>query len=929
MRSRLLSRLVATQLVGRAHELDQLEDLGRRATTGLGAVVCVVGEPGIGKTSLLAATRAQLVDLGVDVHESSLDETDRRRPLSIVRSLLPNMAGPIDGGAIDQAIASVEQLAARGAIALLVDDLQWADDASLDVINAIARRAETLGVLLVATTRPQPMLPQVARFLELASAMGSCMRPPRLDDDHIAALVANRLNAVPGPRLLDALASTAGNPFLVTELVAGFVEEGQVITSDGAAELTIEAPLPGDLSRRLAMRTIAAVPGGELLVRAAAVMPGGVTVDELAELLDLRISEALVIALAAVDVGVLVDAETALMFRHDLLRQSVLEQTPSSIRRTLSGHAADVLIARGADPERVTACLLEGTDVDDPRDIDRLLTTGRSYLSKHPAAAADLLARAIEGLDRHDVRTCRTVTELGWAYVAAGRSGEVDGLLRSRVGQFRLDEPISIQRLRGIALALAGRIDQVAANYADLDADEAISRYDQTDSESVDAIAELAQLRASTGRMNEALQLLEWVDASPTPPSPNRTVTMACVRSLLAAVAGRFEDAAACARDALAQLDRDRSGLASSATSRLTLAIALDQLGDSAGALIATTEIDADRTMPMWGPPLLQCFAAVVLYRRGDWDDALAEIDGGMHAADEAGLGMAAFWPPSTGALVATARGDAPAAHAWLEQANAATSSLALGREWLALATALTIEADGDCAGAAAILAATAEAILAADLPALLLNGGPEMVRLLLDDGRTSLAERVTDALASLTEVSGSPIAAALADWSAGLIASDPHLIVQAAETLTAVPRVPEAARAFSDGAVVTARVGLDSDARLVAKRAFELFDGLGAQYWWQRLRTQLRADGLELRPRRGPARATVGWGSLTASEQTIVGFVGEGLTNTEIAARLVVSRRTVESHLGRVYTKMQFTSRAQLVAAAARRVQAGVASAS
>ncbi len=915
---------MSTHLVGRAHELEQLEDLGRRVTTGSGAAVCVVGEPGIGKTSLLAAARRHLDELGVDVSEASLDETDRRRPLSIVRSLLPDVSRPLDGTAIDSVIAAVERLAARSAVALLIDDLQWADDASLDVINAIARRAETLGVLLVATTRPQPVLPQVARFEEFAAAKGWCMRPAPLDDDDVAALVADRLAATPGPRLLNALTSTAGNPFLVTELVTGFVEEGHVVATEGTAELAVDAPLPGDLSRRLAKRTIAAVPGGELLVRAAAVMPGGVTVDELAELLDLGISEVLVTALAAVEAGVLVDAETALMFRHDLLRQSVLEHTPSSIRRTLSHHAADVLIARGADPERVTACLLEGTDIDESRDVERLLATGRSFASRHPGAAADLLARAIDGLDHRDERSRQAVTELGWAYVAAGRAGDVDALLRSRIGPFRLDETIPIQRLRGIAAALAGRIDQVAANYADLDPDQVIGRYDPTDTDAVDAIAELAQLRASTGRMSEAHQLLAWVEASPTTPTPNRVVTIACVRSLLAAVAGRFEEAATSARDAIAQLRLDTFGTASSATSRLTLAIALDQLGDSAGALAATTDIDADRRLPPWGPPLLQHFASVTLFRRGDWDDALAEIDGGMRAADEAGMGMAAFWPLSIAALVATARGDAAGAHTYVDQARTTMSSVALGREWLALATALTIEADGDSAGAAAILATAAEAILAADLPALLLNGGPDMVRLLLQDGRTVLAERVTEALVALTSVSGSPISAALADWAVGLTNSDSHLVVQAAERLVAVPRSPEAARAFADGAVMTARVGLDSDARLVAKRAFELFDGLGAQHWWHRLRSQLRTDGLELRPRRGPARATSGWASLTASEQTIVGLVGEGLTNTEIATRLVISRRTVESHLGRVYTKMQFTSRAQLVAAAARRVQAG-----
>jgi DNA-binding CsgD family transcriptional regulator len=61
------------------------------------------------------------------------------------------------------------------------------------------------------------------------------------------------------------------------------------------------------------------------------------------------------------------------------------------------------------------------------------------------------------------------------------------------------------------------------------------------------------------------------------------------------------------------------------------------------------------------------------------------------------------------------------------------------------------------------------------------------------------------------------------------------------------------------------------------------------------------------------------GWDSLTPSETTIVQLVSEGLTNTEIGERLYVSRRTVESHLGRVYVKLELSTRAQLVAAAMR----------
>lgn len=104
-----------------------------------------------------------------------------------------------------------------------------------------------------------------------------------------------------------------------------------------------------------------------------------------------------------------------------------------------------------------------------------------------------------------------------------------------------------------------------------------------------------------------------------------------------------------------------------------------------------------------------------------------------------------------------------------------------------------------------------------------------------------------------------------------------------------------------------------------MAKETFAAYDTLGADQLHARLRADLRDDGLAMRPRRVAVRATQGWVSLTASEQAIVGLVGEGLTNTEIGQRLYISRRTVESHLGRVYAKLGLTTRGQLVAAAGR----------
>jgi DNA-binding CsgD family transcriptional regulator len=105
-----------------------------------------------------------------------------------------------------------------------------------------------------------------------------------------------------------------------------------------------------------------------------------------------------------------------------------------------------------------------------------------------------------------------------------------------------------------------------------------------------------------------------------------------------------------------------------------------------------------------------------------------------------------------------------------------------------------------------------------------------------------------------------------------------------------------------------------------LAKLAFAAYEELGAEQLHSRLRSELRAEGLAMRPRRSQPRPTHGWGSLTPSELTIVELTGEGLTNTEIAERLFVSRRTVESHLGRVYDKLDLSTRAQLVASVVRR---------
>jgi DNA-binding CsgD family transcriptional regulator len=746
------------------------------------------------------------------------------------------------------------------------------------------------------------------------------------------------------------LAGAAGNPFLAVELVRNLLDDHRLAPGDGVVDLTetAVAPTPAlsdELVARLARRALVAVPGGDLVLRAVAAVPGGLTVDELAALLDQPLGELVAATLAAVDAAVLVDGGTTLTFRHDLLRQAVLGATPPSIVGALRRRAAAVLLDQHAPAERLAACLLaddpgdrldrsDRPDPPDPAGTDRLLAIGRSLKKRNPDAAADLLRRALDGIGHDDPRSLPTTIELGWALAAAGRAREVGPLIQARAGRADPGAPVPVElvRLESVALSLAGRLGEASACFDDLDLSRLVDDLDASDPEVVDAAAELAFLRTTSGRLEEAARLVDWVDGSPTPDSAFRRAASSTVRAWLAGTVGAFEDAAEWARAALRAVDQDDSLAVTAGSPLLALGLVLDGQGDGDAALAVFRGREALAGPPRWAPPLLQFGAALALFRRGEWDDAVAEAEAGLLAAEETGLGLGAFWPCSIGTLVNCARGELAEAQRWLDRSWAITPRHELGIEWLLYATAALREAEGHIGEAATILDLMARGVLDAGAPALLLNGGTDMVRLALATGRNDSADLVAAELDAMTHRTASPVVAAMALWARGLVAADPTTtgapsggtggwrdIERAAESLAGCGRVPEAARARHDAAVRAVQGGEPAEARRLASDAFAVYDGLDAQHLHRRLRSELRAHDLVMRPRRSRQRPRQGWESLTASESTIVVLVGQGLTNTQIAERLYVSRRTVESHLGRVYAKLDLSTRAQLVVATAR----------
>jgi DNA-binding NarL/FixJ family response regulator len=189
---------------------------------------------------------------------------------------------------------------------------------------------------------------------------------------------------------------------------------------------------------------------------------------------------------------------------------------------------------------------------------------------------------------------------------------------------------------------------------------------------------------------------------------------------------------------------------------------------------------------------------------------------------------------------------------------------------------------------------------------------GPEMARLAMAAGDRATAARAADALHDAASVTGvrSVHAAALA--ARGIVDSDAGTLTEAVDAFDEGPRVLAAAQAAEALALVLLRPGESRDDAITALRdARERYARIDAERDVRRMNRALAELGVRT-GRSGPRhRAGAGWAALSRTERTVAALVAEGLSNTEIAERLVVSRRTVESHVAHILLKLDLRSRA------------------
>jgi DNA-binding NarL/FixJ family response regulator len=308
--------------------------------------------------------------------------------------------------------------------------------------------------------------------------------------------------------------------------------------------------------------------------------------------------------------------------------------------------------------------------------------------------------------------------------------------------------------------------------------------------------------------------------------------------------------------------------------------------------------------------------AVGIYYDCGRWDEALAELDA---LADLPDLSADTVWQRhATAAEIAVHRDDREtlAIHLAALPDDPSTEDLPQAAARLRVARALALESAGRTDEAA-------EAILVAGLrpgtnplaPVLIYDcewTAPEIVRLALAVGRRAEAEAFTQAITARAQT-GAAETVAIAHHCQGLLRADPDLVAAAVDGYALVL---DRAQAQENLAVLLAGRGDLHAARAAYEAATETYARLEAAWDLRRAEARLRPLGLSRTPHHIRRRPATGWKALTPTELRVAELVAGGLSNPDVAARLEVSRRTVETHVAHILTKLGGRSRAEIALA-------------
>jgi DNA-binding CsgD family transcriptional regulator/tetratricopeptide (TPR) repeat protein len=925
----------AAVLVGRDNELALLDGLLREAARGRGAAVLIEGEPGIGKSALVHAAVSAAPDAGCQTFWGAGDELGTALPLlpfldalqvrepsvnarrnTIVGLLRGEIAA--DRGAdvpatlTEQLLALVAEESAVRPVVLVIDDLQWADPASVALWGRLARTARQAPLLLIGTARPVPHRDDLLALRRIVGDDGR-IQLTGLAEPAVADLVTLLAGGRPDGSLLHLAEGAAGNPLYLTELVAALLRGSNLtLTPAGTAALVGETG-PDSLSAVIADRLGFVTGPVRDVLRAAALLGVDFEISDLAIVLGRSLPDLLPAIDEARVAGVLAESGNSLGFRHPLIRAALYEEMPAAVRAAWHRDAARALAAAGAPPERVARQLLCAADgaspaeVVDERMLDWLVRTADQLVGQAPGVAAELLAQAVAstpfGAAHHDWLVSRLADALY-------RTGDI--VRAAQVANQALDfvtEPDLLVDLHWTLAQCRIRTGQSAESLATLD--RALETPGLSARHRARLLVVAARTHSSFGENETAGQVAGTALAAAEEASDNWAMGWALhVLSLVTAIQGRLTESLPLSDRALTVTRSDPGLTDLRLLLQINKAVTLGNLDRYEEAVTVAGEALslADEVGTAIRLGQAHCVLAQCLFETGRWEDALSEIERLPENIQEPAaaccdLGMAAVISFHRGEI-ATARGYLEAAVPYADR---------LGHRLipqLALAHSLDHEHVGALPEALTALTGAFDDISEEiELENLL----PDVVRLAARTGDLELAQSLAGQAAKLAKGSEIPHRQANALYCEGLLDHDAGRLLTAAARYQDASRPLLAAKAYEAAAAEFLRADDRGRAREAFVQAVEAYTSIGAAADVARLRAAFRAHGIHRGPHSRHRRAVSGWDSLTDTEVKVAGMVAEGLSNPEIAAKLMLSRRTVSTHVSHILKKLGVASRTDI----------------
>ena len=954
--------LGSEQMVGRAAELGVIDDALDQQAAGRFVALQVVGEPGIGKTRLLTELGARAEERGhlalagsaselehelpfwvfVDALDDYLQGLEPRRlealgdeTLARLGNVFPSLATAGDEVRDERyrthkAVRRLlEHLSATKPLVLLFDDVHWADSGSVELLGSLFRRPSAARVLLAVAVRPRQLPERLSGTLERLHADGAAIRV------ELNALTAEEARELVGDAADPLYEQSGGNPFYLQQLArvrgpssdgdgnsAGVALAGVEVPRTVAAALMEElALLPADTRRALEGAAVAGDPFEPELAAAIAGLSEEATVGALDELLRRDLVRP-------------TDVPRRFRFRHPIVRGAVYEAAPGGWRLQAHERAAETLAMRGASATARAHHIERCARTGDAGAVAVLQEAAATVAHRAPATAARILGAAIRLLGAD--QAAERAELLGTRAQAQAAAGEWQPAYMTLTECLELLPDHSTEMRLRLTSACAG-LENLLGLHQQAHTRLTTALGELADMTSPEGIGLMLELAVDGFYRMEYNSMWDWagraLDAARPRGDRSLTAAAAGMATLAASFSGQTADAEAVCAEGAELVD-------SMADAELAPRIdwAIDTLAGSELYLDRTSEAGAhsDRAVALAEAtgqanalPIL-FWAGLIRTGQGRLVEAAAILDTAIERARVANHSEGLVWNLFARSLAATAAGDAEPALALAEEAvelarpggrtfpamgaGVALAGALVGVDAHARATEVLLEAGG---GDALPLA-----------PACWRPASFEVLtRSLLGSDRRDDAARAAERALSLAGTLGTRTATASAERAVGAVAlhaEDPQAAaghaLAAAEAAEGAGTPIEAALARLLAGRALAQADEKDRAVTELQNAAASFQACGALCRRDEAERELGRLGRRphRRSRKGDAGAT-GLRSLSARELEVAQLIVDRKTNSQIAAELFLSPKTVETHIRHLFQKLGVSSRVEVARAVER----------